>query len=136
MDEKNDMNEDAVGSALANVALLRATQVGRGFLTAHDFRVIRMCTKLMMSIDVATEGIDLGRPQTLPTQQRSELLNGMERALNGQEAKVAALPPYPPGKVGPDYSKSQQLTVETALADKASAEVVYTTGYAKAKVDR
>lgn len=86
---------DEIGAAMMNAVLIRVQQTGRSFVTATDYQALRLTTAALMQLQPVAADEHLGRPQTIPTQARSDALDDMESAI----ARTALRSVEPPVKI-------------------------------------
>lgn len=79
--ENHTSHEDEIGSSLFNVAIQRAKQLGRDFLTAEEHRLVKVCTKFYMELKPVDMSLVLGRPQVQAQQPPVKILDHVEAAI-------------------------------------------------------
>jgi hypothetical protein len=84
-------HHDEIGASLFNVAMQRANQLGREFLTAEEHRLVRACTKFYMEMKPVDMSLVIGRPQVQAQQPPAKVLDHVEAAIQkAADDEVAA----------------------------------------------
>jgi len=91
MDDTQTGHEEEIAAALMNTVMLRVGQTGRNFVTAEDYRAVRLCTQIMMQLQPVPVTEHMGRPQNLPLHPRVSFLTRVEDQIKSQMRRMPSV---------------------------------------------
>ena len=84
MDEQPTGQDEEIAAGLMNIVMVRAGQNGRNFMTAEDYRAVRLMTQIVMQLQAVPATESMTRPQTRPLHPRVSFLTRVEDEIKNQ----------------------------------------------------
>lgn len=91
MDDQKPGQDEEIAAGLMNIVMLRAGQNGRNFMTAEDYRAVRLMTQIVMQLQPVPATESLTRPQTLPLHPRVSFLTRVEDEIKNQIRRMPSI---------------------------------------------
>jgi Tfp pilus assembly PilM family ATPase len=91
MNDPNQGQEEEIAAGLMNIVMFRAGQNGRNFMTAEDYRAVRLMTQIVMQLQQVPATESMTRPQTLPLHPRVNFLTRVEDEIKNQIRRMPSI---------------------------------------------